>query len=112
MSAPPNTPGPSVAAADTPAVSPEPVEGRYTVAVATSATLTQKPTNVEQLLLYGMFKYVKEGNATGYAPNILWDASGNYKWHEWKRYDNRVVNDVREEYIAYVGTLVAKYGTV
>ena len=110
MSAPPNSPVPPVTATDSPAVVVDSVEERYTTAVATSKTLKQKPTDEELLHMYGMFKYVKEGNATGSAPNFLWNASGNYKWHEWKKYDDHVVDAVREEYIAYVGTLVAKYG--
>ena len=85
---------------------------RYAEAVARSATLTQKPSDDELLHMYGMFKYIKDGNATGAAPNFLWNAAGNYKWHEWKKYDDHVVDAVREEYIAYVGTLVAKYGIV
>lgn len=104
MSAPPNTPEPPVVI--------ETIEERYNVAVSTSKTLKQKPSNEELLRMYGMFKYVKEGNATGTAPSFIWDANGNYKWHEWKKYDGRVVDDVREEYIAYVGTLAAKYGVV
>ena len=112
MSAPPNTPEPPVAATDSPAIAPESVEERYLAAVTKSKTLTQKPTDSELLHMYGMFKYVKEGNATGSAPNFLWDAAGNYKWNEWQKYDGRAQNDVREEYIAYVGTLVMKYGVV
>lgn len=108
-----STPSPAPGAAnDSPAVAAESVEDRYAAAVTTSSTLTQKPTNEELLRLYGMFKYVKDGNASGSAPNIIWNASGNYKWHEWKKYDNRVADEVREEYIAYVNTLVAKYGVV
>ena len=112
MSAPPNTPEPPVAATDSPAVAPESVEDRYTVAVATSSTLKQKPTDEELLHMYGMFKYIKEGNATGSAPNFLWNAGGNYKWHEWKKYDDRGADAVREEYVVYIATLVAKYGVV
>ena len=112
MSALPNTPEPPVAATDTPAVAAESVEDRYVAAVATSKTLKQKPTDNELLHMYGMFKYVKEGNATGSAPNFLWNAAGNYKWNEWQKYDGRAADDVREEYITYVGTLVAKYGVV
>ena len=111
MSAPPNTPEPSTKVPDSPAIAPE-VEDRYTVAVTTSSTLTQKPSDEELLHMYGMFKYVKEGNATGSAPNFLWNAAGNYKWHEWKKYDDRNVDEVREEYIAYIDTLVVKYGVI
>ena len=111
MSAPPNSPiSPAAVPAAVPVATPESIEDRYAAAVATSKTLKQKPADEELLRMYGMFKYIKEGNATGSAPNFLWNAAGNYKWHEWKKYDNRDVNDVREQYIAYVGTLVAKYG--
>lgn len=110
MSAPPTTPVPPVSVPDALAVAPEPVESRYATAVTTSKTLNQKPSNDELLRMYGMFKYVKEGNAIGNAPNMLWNAAGNYKWHEWQKYDNRDPNEVREEYIAYVNSLVAKYG--
>jgi acyl-CoA-binding protein len=97
---------------DTPVPALAPVEERYGAAVAVSKTLTQKPSNAELLHMYGMFKYVKEGNATGSAPSFIWDANGNYKWHEWKKYDDRDATEVREEYILYIGTLVAKYGVV
>lgn len=110
-----SSPEPSSAPGDatnSPAVDVESVENRYAIAVTTSSTLIQKPANEELLRMYGMFKYVKEGNASGSPPNIIWNASGNYKWHEWKKYDDRAIDEVREEYIAYVNLLVAKYGVV
>ena len=82
----------------------------YNIAVSTSKTLKQKPTDQELLTMYGMFKYVKDGNAKGDAPSFFWDSSGNYKWHEWKKYDNQDADNVRKLYIAFVSTLVTKYG--
>jgi len=99
-------------------IPPQPIEIEktivelYDIAVATSKTLKQKPTDQELLTMYGMFKYVKEGNAAGDAPSIIWNMSGNYKWHEWKKYDNFEVDAVRTSYIAFVNTLVATYGVV
>ena len=82
----------------------------YDEAVINSRLLLKKPEDAELLHMYGMFKYVKEGNASGAAPMFIWDASGYYKWHDWKSYDDRNVEEVRTEYITYIASLATKYG--
>ena len=91
-------------------VSTDESTNNFNESVMLSKCLNSRPENNELLRMYGMFKYVNVGNATGDPPSILWNTTSNYKWHEWKKHDNKSVISVQREYTVYVNMLIEKYG--
>jgi len=81
-------------------------------AVDAVRNLSTKPTDMELLTLYGMFKHIKSGDVTGSAPRFVLNPSGYYKWREWAKHSSKPVEDIKLAYVAEVERLVAAYGTV
>lgn len=70
--------------------------------------LTEKPTNDELLVIYGLFKQATVGDIQGDRPGMF-DPKGRAKWDAWKKNEGMDQNDAKQEYIKYANVLLQKY---
>uniref|UniRef100_A0AC35TGX4 ACB domain-containing protein n=1 Tax=Rhabditophanes sp. KR3021 TaxID=114890 RepID=A0AC35TGX4_9BILA len=78
-------------------------------AAAQVKNLKTSPSNDELLQAYALFKQATVGDNTTSKPNML-DQKGRAKWTSWTEKKGTDKHTAETEYIALVGTLVAKYG--
>ena len=71
--------------------------------------LTKRPSNAELLDLYGLYKQVTEGDATGSRPGML-DMKGRAKFDAWTSRKGTAPAQARASYVALVDGLVKTLG--
>ena len=74
-------------------------------AVASSKTLTKKPSNDVLLQMYGLFKQATEGDVTGDRPGGF-DFKGMAKYDAWSGLKGKSAAEAEEAYIALVTGLL------
>lgn len=70
--------------------------------------LTQKPTQDELLLLYGLYKQATQGDNTKERPGMF-NLKEKYKWDAWEKLKGKPQEEAEQEYIALVDELLVKY---
>jgi len=70
--------------------------------------LTKKPNNDELLKLYALFKQGSTGDCNTSRPGML-DLKGKAKWDAWNALKGKSQDDAKNEYVALVDELKAKY---
>jgi diazepam-binding inhibitor (GABA receptor modulating acyl-CoA-binding protein) len=84
------------------------VDSKFNKAAEDIKNLTEKPTNEELLMLYGLYKQATVGDVSGDRPGMF-DPKGRAKWDAWQKNEGMEKNDAKEEYVKYANTLLQKY---
>ncbi|TKR60027.1 hypothetical protein L596_029618 [Steinernema carpocapsae] len=71
--------------------------------------LKTSPSNDELLELYALYKQGTVGDNTTAKPGML-DIKGKAKWSAWDGKKGIAQEKAKEEYVAFVTSLVTKYG--
>jgi len=72
-------------------------------------TLPTRPDNMELLELYALFKQGSVGDVSGKRPGMM-DFKGRAKYDAWNGKKGMSSGDAKDEYVALVDRLFAKYG--
>jgi len=78
-------------------------------AAADVKNLKASPSNDELLQLYALFKQGSVGDCNTSRPGML-DLKGKAKWDAWNGLKGKSSEDAKNEYVALVDQLKAKYG--
>jgi diazepam-binding inhibitor (GABA receptor modulating acyl-CoA-binding protein) len=84
------------------------IDSKFNKAAEDIKNLTEKPTNEELLMLYGLYKQATVGDVSGDRPGMF-DPKGRAKWDAWQKNEGMEKNDAKEEYVKYANTLLQKY---
>jgi len=71
--------------------------------------LNARPSNVELLDLYGLFKQATEGDVQGKRPGML-SVKERAKWDAWKKLEGQTSDLAQESYTQLVDSLKENYG--
>lgn len=71
-------------------------------------TLTKRPSDVELLNIYALFKQSTEGDVSGKKPGMM-DFKGRAKFEAWEKRKGLSKEDAMKQYIDLVNTLMGKY---
>lgn len=80
-------------------------------AVANAPKLNGAPTNDEKGTLYGLYKQATVGDVNVSQP-YFFDVMGRAKWDSWNAHKSKTSDQAKKEYIAFVASLIAKYGLI
>lgn len=80
-------------------------------AVANAVKLNGSPSNDEKGTLYGLYKQATVGNVNTPQP-YFYDVMARGKWDAWNSHKSKTSDQAKQEYIAFVATLIAKYGLI
>jgi diazepam-binding inhibitor (GABA receptor modulating acyl-CoA-binding protein) len=86
----------------------EPEDTSFEQAVQNIRFITVKPTDVELLKLYGLYKQTTIGNNTNPSPGLL-QMKDSAKWSSWKSYSGKGKIWAKDEYVKLVNQLIKKY---
>lgn len=78
-------------------------------AVKNAPKLNGTPTNDEKGMLYGLYKQANVGDINTVQP-YFFDVMARGKWDAWNSHKSKTIDQAKQEYIVFVGTLIAKYG--
>lgn len=82
----------------------------FDAAAAAVKDLPQRPSDLELLDLYGLFKQATVGDNDTPKPGML-DFKGKAKWEAWTKLKGLSKEDAEKKYIALVDELKAKYSS-
>lgn len=80
----------------------------FDAAAASIKDLTTRPSDLELLELYGLFKQASVGDNNTPKPGLL-DFKGKAKWESWNKLSGTSQADAEQKYIALVNELKGKY---
>jgi acyl-CoA-binding protein len=80
------------------------LKAKFEAAVATSKTLTKKPSNDMLLKLYAHFKQASEGDVKGERPGFM-DFVGGAKYDAWAKLKGTASDAAMEQYIKLIDRL-------
>ena len=78
---------------------------QFESAVERLKTLSERPSNDVLLKLYALYKQATEGNVNTDRPGGF-DFKNIAKWDAWKKLEGTEKEQARDEYVAYVDSLV------
>ena len=78
-------------------------------AVANAVKLNGSPSNEEKGMMYGLYKQATVGDIITAQP-YFFDVVARGKWDAWNAHKSKTSEQAKQEYIDFVGTLIAKYG--
>ncbi|WP_439880047.1 acyl-CoA-binding protein [Pontibacter sp. MBLB2868] len=79
---------------------------QFESAVERSKTLSERPSNDVLLKLYALFKQATDGDVNTDRPGGF-DFKNIAKWDAWKKQEGKSKEEARDEYVAFVDTLVS-----
>ena len=82
------------------------LEDEFAQALEDVNTLSGRPSNQDQLALYGLFKQVKVGDVSGARPP-QYDMFDRAKYDAWKKLKGIDADEARQRYIDKVAALLA-----
>jgi acyl-CoA-binding protein len=80
------------------------LKAQFETAVATSKTLTRKPSNDMLLRLYAHYKQATEGDVSGQQPGML-DMVGGAKYDAWAKLKGTSRDDAMQAYVKLIERL-------
>lgn len=80
------------------------LKAKFEAAVATSKTLTKKPSNDMLLKLYAHFKQATEGDVAGERPGFM-DFVGGAKYDAWAKLKGTAADAAMEQYVKLIERL-------
>lgn len=80
------------------------LQARFEAAVATSKTLTKKPSNEILLRLYAYYKQATEGDVKGGRPGLL-DVVGGAKYDAWVKLTGTSQDEAMQAYVKLIERL-------
>ncbi|MCO5182445.1 MAG: acyl-CoA-binding protein [Anaerolineae bacterium] len=83
------------------------LQTQFEQAVATSKTLTKKPSNDVLLQLYSLYKQATSGDVSGKRPGML-DPVGRAKYDAWSKLKGNSAEDAMQQYVNVIDDLKAK----
>jgi len=83
-------------------------ETEFEAAVINIRQITQKPSDSEMLLLYGLYKQATVGENKTYKP-VIFDFVRKAKWDAWKKQSKKGKLSCKKEYVRNVNKLFEKY---
>ncbi|MCO5187718.1 MAG: acyl-CoA-binding protein [Anaerolineae bacterium] len=83
------------------------LQTQFEQAVATSKTLTKKPSNDVLLQLYSLYKQATSGDVSGKRPGML-DPVGRAKYDAWSKLKGSSAEDAMQQYVNVIDDLKAK----
>ena len=78
-------------------------------AVANAPKLNGSPSNEEKGTLYGLYKQATVGDVNTTQP-YFYEVVARGKWDAWNSHKSKTSDQAKQEYIAFVNSLIAKYG--
>jgi acyl-CoA-binding protein len=81
------------------------LKSQFEAAVATSKTLSEKPSNEVLLQLYSLYKQATEGDNTAEPPANPFDFVAKAKYQAWEELKGKSADTAMEEYIRLVTKL-------
>ncbi|XP_001950495.1 acyl-CoA-binding protein homolog [Acyrthosiphon pisum] len=84
------------------------LQERFEAATEEVKTLTKRPTDVELLELYALFKQATVGDNDTSKPGMF-DLKAKKKWEFWTNLKGTSKEDCQEKYIAKMGEFIVKY---
>jgi diazepam-binding inhibitor (GABA receptor modulating acyl-CoA-binding protein) len=78
-------------------------------AVANAPRLNGSPSNEEKGTLYGLYKQATVGDVNTTQP-YFYEVMARGKWDAWNANKSKTSEQAKQEYIAFVGNLIVKYG--
>ncbi|XP_035231072.1 acyl-CoA-binding protein homolog isoform X2 [Stegodyphus dumicola] len=83
---------------------------KFEKAASDVTKLKSKPTDVEMLELYGLYKQATVGDCDTDRPSGLFDFKGKAKWDSWNGKKGMNQDEAREAYINKANNLIEIYG--
>ncbi len=83
-------------------------EEEFKAAAERTKTFTKRPDNAELLALYALFKQASDGDVSGARPGMF-DLKGRAKYDAWAAQKGKSKDASRDEYVALVAKLAARY---
>lgn len=85
------------------------MEQLFLEAVQNAPKLNSSPVNEEKGMLYGLYKQATIGDVNTTQP-YFFDVVARGKWDAWNSQKSKSTEQVKQEYIDYVNSLIVKYG--
>ncbi|MEN9447171.1 MAG: hypothetical protein RJA25_461 [Bacteroidota bacterium] len=84
------------------------IDNQFEQAQLDVKTLTKRPTDLQLLDLYALFKQATEGDNNTSKPGMF-DIKGQYKWKTWKEKAGLSNDQAKQKYIDLVSELLQAY---